>query len=248
MDFRPIHHGVVDSTNERALRAVAEGGARDGDVHVALGQTSGRGRLGRVWQSPPGAGLYMSVVHLPPAPLLASALTMGAGLALSDSVGAMGPVDGLALKWPNDILVRGAKLAGILVETRGLDAAQPHYVVGIGLNVAQQSFPAELERERAVTSLRLCGIACSVEEARRRVLSMLPRRLEQARGDHAALAADYLRATDLEGRVVQVRCGPAQVFEGRVRELSLETGLAIEDHSGCLRRIALEFVRELTSE
>lgn len=246
VEFRTICHGVVDSTNERALRAIAEGGARDGDVHVALGQTSGRGRLGRVWQSPPGEGLYMSVVLLPPAPIVAGALTMGAGLALADAAGSLGLAEGLALKWPNDLLVHGAKLAGILVETRGLDAAQPHYVVGIGLNVAQRAFPAELERERAVTSLRLCGIACSVDEARERVLAMLPRRLEQARADHPALAADYLRAAELEGRLVQVRCGPAEVVEGRVRGLSLDTGLAIEEHSGALRRIALEFVRELT--
>jgi BirA family biotin operon repressor/biotin-[acetyl-CoA-carboxylase] ligase len=246
VDFRPIQHGVTDSTNERALQAIGAGQARDGDVHLALEQTSGRGRLGRVWQSPPGAGLYMSVVHMPPEPILPSALTMGAGLALFDSVAALGLVEEVALKWPNDLLVSGAKLAGVLVETRGLDARRPHYVVGIGLNVGQEDFPTELAGERAVTSLRLRGIECSVEEAQRHVLAMLPLRLEQARGDHAALVSDYLRATDLAGRLVRVRYGQTEVCVGRVRELSLETGLAIEEASGKLRRIALEFVRELT--
>ena len=72
-----------------------------------------------------------------------------------------------SLEWPNDVVVRGAKLAGILVETRGFDPQRPGYVLGMGLNVAQLTFPAELEGERKVTSLRLEQVEASIPEAER---------------------------------------------------------------------------------
>src|SRR5262245_39626500 len=99
--MRVFRHEVVDSTNERALAAVEAGEAQDGDVHVAREQTRGRGRLGRVWESPAGQGLYLSYVHLPepPAPP-APALTQAAGLALLDLVRSLG-VAGARLDWPN---------------------------------------------------------------------------------------------------------------------------------------------------
>ncbi|NOT31225.1 MAG: biotin--[acetyl-CoA-carboxylase] ligase, partial [Planctomycetes bacterium] len=184
MSSRLFQHGIVDSTNERALAAIASGEARDGDVHVAEGQSAGRGRLGRSWSSPAGEGLYLSLLLLPRAAPNPAALTMAAGLGVLEGVRALG-AEAARLKWPNDVLAsdeRGtdAKLAGILVETRGLDPLRPHAVVGVGLNVLQRAFPAELVRERAVTSLALLGLAVTRAAALEGLLAARWPRLAQA--------------------------------------------------------------------
>ena len=114
---RRYAHGVTDSTNERALAEMAEGTARDGDWHVADEQTAGRGRLGRKWHSPAGQGLYLSLVHCPSEPLPAAAASMAAGLALLDTLNTLGVIEA-KLRWPNDVMVQGAKLAGIDVALR----------------------------------------------------------------------------------------------------------------------------------
>ncbi|HVS19810.1 MAG TPA: biotin--[acetyl-CoA-carboxylase] ligase, partial [Planctomycetota bacterium] len=116
---RVLHHEIVDSTNERAFAALAAGTALHGDVHVARGQTAGRGRRGARWVSSAGEGLFASLVLLPapPAPP-APAITMFAGLALLDALHELGLVRA-RLKWPNDVVVGDAKLGGCLVESRG---------------------------------------------------------------------------------------------------------------------------------
>src|SRR5688572_13455030 len=183
MELRLVRHALVDSTNERALAAIADGTARHGDVHMAEGQSAGRGRLGRGWASASGEGLYLSVVLLPSAPVVPTALTMGAGLAVLEAARALG-ARRARLKWPNDVLVEGAKLAGILVEARGTapphGTAPSHAVVGIGLNVRQRAFPPELEAERPVTSLARLGFAHDLDEAAAALLARLAPRLAAA--------------------------------------------------------------------
>jgi BirA family biotin operon repressor/biotin-[acetyl-CoA-carboxylase] ligase len=132
-----VHLRLAGSTNERA-RELAGAGAPHGTVVTASEQTSGRGRQGRTWVAPAGRALLCSVVIRDPPRLL----PLAAGVAVASVVG-----DGALLKWPNDVLVDGRKVAGILVEGR----PQEHWaVVGVGLNVAVTEFPPEL-RERAGT-------------------------------------------------------------------------------------------------
>jgi BirA family transcriptional regulator, biotin operon repressor / biotin---[acetyl-CoA-carboxylase] ligase len=251
MQFHVIRHGSVDSTSERAFAALADGSARHGDVHVADAQTAGRGRQGRRWHSPSAGGLYASVVLLPGVELSAAGLTIAAGLAVHDAVVRLG-VGAAALDWPNDVIVRdarnaaGAKLAGILVETRGLDPLRPHYVAGIGLNVAQQSFPLELTSERAVTSLRLCGCAVTIDAALDALLDALPRRLDAIRLDPQGLARDYLSATGLAGARVRVRAGDG-TCEGRIEAFDVHAGLVLVAEDGRARTLALEVVREIAT-
>ena len=241
---RVIRYELVDSTNERALAAVAAGDARDGDVHVAQGQTAGRGRRGARWQSAPGEGLYASFVLMPPPPAPpAPAVTAMAGLAVLDALGELG-LERARLKWPNDVLVGEAKLAGILVETRGLDPAAPHFVVGIGLNVAQRVFPAELERERAVTSLAREGMTVGVEGALAKLLAAVPERWRQARETRELLARDYLAAAGLANRLVRATLASEQV-EGRAVGLDFARGLRLALAGGAERVLALEHVRAL---
>jgi BirA family biotin operon repressor/biotin-[acetyl-CoA-carboxylase] ligase len=242
-----FRHGLVDSTNERALALVAEGRAAHGDVHIAEAQSAGRGRRGSAWASAPGEGLYLSLVLRPGAPSRPPALTMGAGLAVLECVHALG-ARAARLKWPNDVLApdahgRAAKLAGILVEARGLDPERPHAVVGVGLNVRQRAFPAQLERERAVTSLWLLGCEIELERALEVLLARLGERMDEACACPEASARAYARALDLMGRDVRVRLGQEE-HRGRLEELTL-AGLVLGGE-----RFALEHVQalELASE
>jgi BirA family transcriptional regulator, biotin operon repressor / biotin---[acetyl-CoA-carboxylase] ligase len=145
-----VRLGRVDSTQTVAF-ALAADGAADRTVVVAQAQTAGRGRHGRLWLDEPGASLLMSIIlrpRLEPARL--PTLSLAAGVAV---VEALERVTGLKprLKWPNDVLVDGRKLAGILLESR--ISPSPLVVLGIGVNLAQRVFPADLA-ERA-TSVRL---------------------------------------------------------------------------------------------
>src|SRR5882757_1244547 len=130
--FRVWHHDKIGSTNDEARRMAAEG-APHGTVVHADEQTSGRGRLAHTWFSPPG-NLYVSVLLRTGQPVTRTAeLSFLAALAVADTVEALLPRQTRAmLKWPNDVLVNGAKIAGILLEN--LDNAT---ILGIGLNVLE---------------------------------------------------------------------------------------------------------------
>ena len=232
MDLRPLHHDVVDSTNERAFAALEEGTAHHGDVHVARAQTAGRGRLGRTWHSAPGEGLYLSVVLLPPPPGPAhpATLTMAAGLAVLDVAHGFG-VGRARLKWPNDAMVGCAKLAGILVESRGLEPSAPRFVVGVGLNVCQREFDAELTAERSVTSLTLEGVGAPLDVVEAALLGALGRRLGQALDGDVSLVTDFESALGLIGAQVRVTCGRDQRL-GRLAGVDLESGVTLATPDG----------------
>ena len=243
MLIRILRHELVDSTSERAFAEISAGRAQHGDLHAARGQNAGRGRRGRAWHSAPDEGLYASLVLLPPQPSSPAALTLAGGLAMLDTARALFRADpGLQLEWPNDLVVGGAKLAGVLVETRGLDPARPHYVVGLGLNVRQRSFPPELCAERTVTSLALCGLDLPVERALVELCAALPMRFEQARRADAQLARDWLEATGLSGCAVCVEAGGSR-HQGRLVALDLEE-LELESPRG-RTRFPLEVVQAL---
>lgn len=120
------------STNDEASR-LARAGARHGTVVIAERQTGGRGRDGRVWQSPPG-GLYLSAIIRPSLPMVdVPPMTLAIGIGLCDAVRFAGAP--ATLKWPNDLLVGHRKLAGVLVETQSQGNKLDSVVVGIGINL-----------------------------------------------------------------------------------------------------------------
>lgn len=151
------HFPSVGSTNVLALKA-AQSGAAHGSVWIADEQTAGRGRSDHSWHSPAGDGLYLSVL-LRPQMALADALWLSLSTALGVQ-SAIATVTSLAadIRWPNDLLIGSRKCSGILVETSAvatqLDAPTMlrYAVVGVGINVNQQSFPPELNA--FATSLR----------------------------------------------------------------------------------------------
>jgi BirA family biotin operon repressor/biotin-[acetyl-CoA-carboxylase] ligase len=133
---RVLWYAEVGSTNDIA-GTFAEKGADEGLVVVANRQTAGRGRLGRSWASPSGAGIYVSLV-LRPSATAARLVTIAAGVAVTDGIAA---ATGLSthVKWPNDVHVSGRKLAGILAE-----GAASHVVLGIGINVQPAAYPPDV--------------------------------------------------------------------------------------------------------
>jgi len=149
-----IHHYYkIGSTNAAAMEAAAAG-APEGSVFFAEEQIAGRGRGANTWHSARSSGIYGSVVlrpALPPSEVLI--ISLAAGLALHSAIHAIEPKLDLDLKWPNDLLLDGKKLSGILTEMNAEATLVRHIVIGIGINVNQASFPPEL-RDHA-TSLRL---------------------------------------------------------------------------------------------
>ena len=151
---KQIHHYYkIGSTNSEAMRAASEG-APEGSVFLAEEQLSGRGRGGHTWHSARSTGIYCSVILRPAMPPSdALIFSLAAGLAVRAAVAEIAPQLPVDLKWPNDALLGGKKFCGILTEMNAEATRVRHLVVGVGINVNQAKFPAEL-RDIA-TSLRL---------------------------------------------------------------------------------------------
>lgn len=174
---------ITDSTNDDA-RAASNAGARDGHVVVADTQRKGRGSRGRQWDSPAGSDLYLSIVSHVATPLHEIApLTLAVGLGVAEAVdrllargtGSFDAPPRAEIKWPNDVWVRGKKIAGVLVEGASVGETSLPLVIGIGLNVNREQFPDGLDTQ--ATSLRLeSGRPC----ARARVLATLLDHVERA--------------------------------------------------------------------
>jgi BirA family biotin operon repressor/biotin-[acetyl-CoA-carboxylase] ligase len=136
-----LWYAEVGSTND-VVAALADRGEPEGTVVVADAQTAGRGRHGRTWASPAGAGLYMSALMRPPAHAV-GLLTIAAGVALAEGIQA---ASGLRtqLKWPNDVYMDGRKLAGILAEAGTSQTGVQHVVLGCGINLMPAAYPPEV--------------------------------------------------------------------------------------------------------
>ncbi len=136
---------TVDSTNNEVKRQ-AEAGAGNGLLVIGEQQSAGRGRRGRTWESPKGSGIFMSLLLKPDiAPGHASMLTLVMGLAVRDALEQMGVPD-VQIKWPNDIICSGKKICGILTEMSAQMDYINYIVVGVGINVHNHDFPAEVEQ------------------------------------------------------------------------------------------------------
>jgi BirA family biotin operon repressor/biotin-[acetyl-CoA-carboxylase] ligase len=148
-----LHHFFrIDSTNRMAME-LGQSGGPEGTVVIAEEQTAGRGRAGRNWQSERGSGIYATLLLRPRiSPVQASLLTMMAGLSAHAAVRAQ---TGLVpdLKWPNDLMLAGKKLGGILTEMQADTSLVRFVIVGIGINVNQERFAGDIAS--SATSLRM---------------------------------------------------------------------------------------------
>ena len=224
---------TIDSTNEAVKRAAAEGAA-EGLVIVGEEQTAGKGRRGRNWKSPAGESVYMSVLLKPVLPVEAlSELTLVMGLSVAQAVSGLYGLDA-AIKWPNDIVIRGKKICGILTEL----ISPCSIVIGTGINVNNTAFPAELadkavslrmirgektSRGRVLAETLLCfrdnyriclrtGDLSGIQEAyNSRLISRgRPVRIEDPRGPYTGIS----RGIDTSGRLIVERS------DGKVEAIS----------------------------
>ncbi len=140
-----IHFDRVDSTNKAALRAASDGAA-EGTLFVADAQTAGRGRRSRNWHSPPGLGLYFSILLRPDLPAgKVNTLALQSAVAVCQAIEELYKFD-VGIKWPNDIYSGNKKLGGILLETAIIGNKIENAVIGIGLNMrhSKKDFPSEI--------------------------------------------------------------------------------------------------------
>jgi BirA family biotin operon repressor/biotin-[acetyl-CoA-carboxylase] ligase len=231
------------STNEDLL-AAARAGAAEGAVRVAERQTRGRGRQGRSWISPPGAALTFSVLLRPAVPPAERGwLPLLTGVALTRALQAATGVE-VALKWPNDVLAGGAKLAGILAEQAG-DAI----VVGAGINVgaAQDELPAARAGALEPTSLALRGASATDRGA---LLVGILRELEHwylrwttafldaaaspGAADISGLRAEYLRWCSTIGRELRVQLPGGSELVGVASGIDRVGRLVVETAAGAV--------------
>lgn len=189
-----VHLAATGSTNDDA-KAGARAGAAHGALWVADTQSAGRGRQGRRWESPPGENLLFSVLfRIPCAPARVPPLSLVVGLAVRDAVAAAIDDDAaVKVKWPNDVHVRGKKIAGILVESAVAGARVESLIVGIGINVHTREFSPELRAIATSIALERSNAAPAADRAAVLVdvLAALDRDLDRAA--HTGLGAIHAR-------------------------------------------------------
>ncbi len=242
---RVLHLEQTTSTNTVAAE-YANDPTNDGLVVLADTQTAGRGRLGRSWSSPPGEGIWVSILLFPPEPLRRSSLlTILAAVAVCETIHGVVHLQ-CSIKWPNDVYIQGKKVCGVLVEQNlGAFGGTPSAILGIGLNV---STPAQ---RFAAAGLHQAGsLAMFTEHVpnRRAVFQTLLHRLDN--GYHELLAGQW---ADLEsrwrwhsgllGRHVRL-VSNGEALEGRLLELSFD-GIVLQDELGNCRGFVPESVTEL---
>jgi BirA family transcriptional regulator, biotin operon repressor / biotin---[acetyl-CoA-carboxylase] ligase len=241
-----VHYkDATGSTNDDAL-LLARAGAPHGTLVVADCQRSGRGREGRAWHSPPGVGLWFSWILRPNLPLdRAFWLSAAAGVAVAETAARTAGV--LAtLRWPNDVLVRGRKLAGLLAEGKGEKDRIEFVILGVGLNVNQLEADFAAEIAAQATSLRMAGgheldrslvLATFIE-----AFEFLYQNVERDQG--RTIRREWLSRATVIGRPVSVTL-PVGVLEGRAVDLLEDGALVVEDAGGTKREIRAGDVRLL---
>lgn len=224
-----FYYDTIDSTNARA-KQLAEEGYPEGTLVVASSQESGRGRRGRCWESPEGSGIYMTLLLKPVIdPNNASMLTLIAALAVAVSIAKCTGVPA-GVKWPNDIIMQGKKVCGILTEMSAQFDYVNYIVIGIGINVHNESFPEET-RETATSIYQQTGRHINRAALIEETLEQFERRyaIYLKTEDLSALAGEY------NAILVNMRKGvkvldPREPFEGKAMgitnrgELIVDTG------------------------
>lgn len=222
-------HQEVDSTNDEASRLAGQA-APEGSLVVAEAQRAGRGRRGRAWHSPPGTGLWCSLLLQPPAGVPEGFIALLLGVAIAQTLRRHCGVAAL-LKWPNDVVASGRKLGGILCELCTPPAGRPVLVSGFGLDVNQDRFPPELDR--IATSVYLqTGHRTNRNLLLKDILEGAEKAYLCAAGGGEDLILSQARALcSTLGQQVRADLETGEV-RGRACELTRDGGLMIADEDG----------------
>jgi len=222
----------VASTNTQAA-VLAQDGAPHGTVVVAESQTSGRGRLGRHWHSPPGKNLYCSILlrSLPTRerqPLWLSWIPLIAALAASRAVQVVANLK-VSVKWPNDILIGDRKLGGILCESSGIGTSHAGVIIGTGLNVniRRDEFPEEL-REIATSLAIEAQHPCDRTALLAALLAELETRCESfLTGNHEDILKEYMLRCATIGQRVRIELAHGEQIDGVAESIQADGSLRI---------------------
>ena len=225
-------HEELGSTNTAAMELV-KGGAEEGTVVVAETQTEGRGRMGRAWHSPKGLNLYFSLVLRPSKPIRDVVwLGLAAAVAVAKTIEQHADLPA-RVKWPNDVLVNGRKVAGLLLE-QGVQGEKTEFLIlgiGINLNMREEDFPAELRA--TATSLRIQGgkIFDRVRFFQELLAALETWYVIFLQSSYQEIRKNYLGLLDLLRQPVKIQLGE-KCLEGTVSGLALDGALLLSQFDG----------------
>lgn len=238
---KQIHYFVeLESTNTYAFKRAQEGGA-EGEIVVSEGQTHGKGRMGRHWVSPAYVNLYFSVILRPKfPPACAPQLTLMSAVALAETFQSFVPQTP-EIKWPNDIMVGGKKLAGILAESSCESNKILFVIIGMGVNL---NYPHELMPEGIRKTATSTLILTQKEMDRSAFMRRLIHNLDQCYGEledngFAPLARRWESFFHLKGKKVRIEMGSpsGQPIWGRAVGIDEDGALLLVDDQGAMIRI-----------
>lgn len=236
------HFDQVSSTNSVA-RLIAQCGAADGTIVMSESQTAGKGRRSRHWDSPPGKGLLMSMILKPPIALKEiPQLTLLAGVAVADSLKKMG-LNKTGIKWPNDIIIDGKKVCGILAESLNSKHYGQIVIIGTGINVNHDTSDLPPDCRASSTSLSL---ETTSHWARMQVLREYVATWNLHYQKYLTSGSNYIREKWIQhnhtlGRDVVISCGPDSI-PGRAIDISENGGLLVQLANGEIKEFLAEDV------
>ncbi|MBW2631739.1 MAG: biotin--[acetyl-CoA-carboxylase] ligase [Deltaproteobacteria bacterium] len=231
------HHRLTDSTNVRA-KYLADEGAAEGTVIIAEEQERGRGRRGRSWFSPEGKGIYVSIILRPRlAPSESPKLTLMAAVAVAETLLSLTSLD-IRIKWPNDIMIHGRKLAGILTEVSTEMDAVEYVIIGLGLNV---NIPYDLFPEDINDTATSIILETGRQFPRIRILKAYLEWLEKyyelfRKSGFDPVLKRWKELADIIGRQVRIDL-VNQSHTGEVLNVDEDGVLVLKDSAGTLHRI-----------
>jgi len=229
---------ITSSTNDD-IRVMAEAGAPEGSFVTAEVQMAGRGRRGRSWFGQRGDSLMVSLLLRPPVPpAKCGLLPLLTAVAARGALAEMG-VEGVGIKWPNDLILDGRKLAGILCEISSDFESVSHAVIGLGMNVntLEETFPEDV-RNVACSLRTVTGRAWPRAEILERYLRQMDAYLREAwRGDFTRMLTDWRAGSVTLGRTIEVTLPDGSRMRGRALEVDDSGALIFQPAGGALRHL-----------
>ena len=235
-----VYYDEIDSTNLR-IKQLGDEGAVEGTLAVADRQTAGRGRRGRSWDSPAGESISMSILLRPQitpnqAPMLTLVMACSVAEGIMDCKDVCGEQQ-IQIKWPNDIVVDGKKVCGILTEMSMEQAYIHHIVIGVGINVRRQEFPEEI-RDRAAAIEEQCGFRISRSQLIADIMEAFEEDYEIFLQTHdlKGLRDSYAKLLVNRDREVCV-LDPKGEFRGTARGINDQGELLVERQDGSIEEV-----------
>ena len=226
-----VYFDETDSTNRQA-RMLAMDGAKHGTLVIADTQSAGRGRRGRGWISPAGEGIFMSLIVRPDvAPSQVAKMSLTLALAVGRAIEKVTGLDA-RIKWPNDIVIGGRKICGLLLEMDATAEKINSIVAGVGINVHQTAFDEEIAHTASSLDL-LAGRRMSRSEIVRAFLAEFERAMAL---DDAAMMDEYRTRSATIGQRVQVIALDG-TYTGTAQGITESGSLLVEDETGALREV-----------